>query len=124
MSASGSCRLRPRRETDLAGWSARIPDRCPGRLLQAQGIAAGVSRTSRISWSGMPGLRCAGALVELDHARLGAFGHVRTPIDFSVDRPQPFRAPSIGEHSREVALEIGGLEPERFAACRSQGVFS
>jgi crotonobetainyl-CoA:carnitine CoA-transferase CaiB-like acyl-CoA transferase len=110
--------------TDLAGWSAGIPDQVLADLLQAQGIAAGVVQDIEDLVDRDAGLRARGALVELDHARLGRFGHVRTPIDFSVDGPQPFRAPSIGEHTREVLLGIGGVEPERFAALQESGVFT
>lgn len=110
--------------TDLAAWSARIPDDALAGLLQAQGIAAGMVQDIEDLLERDAGLRARGALVELDHARLGRFGHVRTPIDFSVDRSQPFRAPSIGEQTREVLLGIGGLEPERFAALQESGVFS
>jgi crotonobetainyl-CoA:carnitine CoA-transferase CaiB-like acyl-CoA transferase len=110
--------------TDLAGWSAKIPDQVLADLLQAQGIAAGVVQDIQDLMERDAGLHARGALVELDHARLGRFGHVRTPIDFSVDRPQPFRAPSIGEHTRDVLLGIGGVEIERFAALQESGVFS
>ena len=110
--------------TDLAGWSAKIPDHVLADLLQAQGIAAGVVQDIQDLMERDAGLRARGALVELDHARLGSFGHVRTPIDFSVDAPEPFRAPSIGEHTRDVLLGIGGVEPERFAALQESGVFS
>jgi crotonobetainyl-CoA:carnitine CoA-transferase CaiB-like acyl-CoA transferase len=111
-------------DTDLAGWSARMPDHVLADLLQAQGIAAGVVQDVVDLVERDAGLRVRGALVQLDHARLGRFGHVRTPIDFSLDRPQPFRAPSIGEHTREVAVGIGGLEPERFVTLQESGVFS
>ena len=110
--------------TDLAGWSARMPDRVLVDLLQGQGIAAGVVQDIEDLVERDAGLRGRGALIELDHACLGRFGHVRTPIDFSVDGLRPFRAPSIGEHTREVLLEIGGVEPERFAALQESGVFS
>lgn len=110
--------------TDLAGWSSRIPDHVLADLLQAQGIAAGVVQDIEDLVERDAGLRVRGALVELDQARLGRFGHVRTPIDFSVDAPQPFRAPSIGEHTREVFLEIGRVEPDRFATLQESGVFS
>jgi crotonobetainyl-CoA:carnitine CoA-transferase CaiB-like acyl-CoA transferase len=110
--------------TDLAAWSAKIPDDVLADLLQAHGIAAGVVQDIEDLLERDAGLRARAALVELDHARLGRFGHVRTPIDFSVDRPRPFPAPAIGEHTREVLIGIGGLEPERFAFLQESGVFS
>ena len=111
-------------DTDLAGWSARMPDHDLADLLQSHGIAAGVVQDIEDLVERDAGLRARGALVELDHARLGRFGHVRTPIDFSLDESRPFRAPSIGEHTREVVIGLGGLEPERFITLQESGVFS
>jgi crotonobetainyl-CoA:carnitine CoA-transferase CaiB-like acyl-CoA transferase len=108
---------------DVAQWSAGMADHVLVEHLQAQGIAAAVVQDIEDLVERDPGLRARRALVELDHARLGRFGHVRTPIDFSLDVPRPFRAPSIGEHTQEVMLEIAGMEPERFAALQASGVF-
>jgi crotonobetainyl-CoA:carnitine CoA-transferase CaiB-like acyl-CoA transferase len=82
--------------------------------LQAAGIAAGVVQDIEDLLEHDEALRARGALVELDHPKLGAFGHMRTPISFSRDRPQPFRAPGMGEHNREIALQVAGLDPEHF----------
>jgi crotonobetainyl-CoA:carnitine CoA-transferase CaiB-like acyl-CoA transferase len=109
--------------TDLERWSARVSDHVLVELLQAQGIAAGAVQDIEDLMERDPGLRQRGALIELDHARLGRFGHVRTPVDFSRDTPQPFRAPSIGEHTREILLQVAGVPPERFAALEKSGVF-
>ena len=54
--------------------------------LQAAGIAAGVLQDIEDLLERDPQLRARGALVELPHPRLGAFGHMRTPISFSVDQ--------------------------------------
>ena len=109
---------------DVAAWSAKLDEGVVVELLQAKGIAAGAVVDIEDLVERDSGLRARGALVELDHARLGLFGHVRTPIDFSIDRPRPFRAPSIGEHTREVMLEVAGIEPEHFAALERLGVFA
>jgi hypothetical protein len=47
---------------------------------------------------------------------------VRTPTSFSSDCVAPFRAPALGEHNREIALEIAALSPERLAALYALGV--
>jgi crotonobetainyl-CoA:carnitine CoA-transferase CaiB-like acyl-CoA transferase len=107
-----------------ADWSAKLSEQEIVDLLQQHGIAAGMVQDIEDLVEHDPGLRARGALVELDHDRLGRFGHVRTPIDFSVDALRPFRAPSIGEHTREVMLEIARIEPERFSALQASGVFS
>ena len=70
-----------------------------------------------------PQLAERGALVTLDHPALGPFGHIATPIRFSRDRFEPFRAPGMGEHSRAIAHELCGLDAGRIAALDQAGVF-
>jgi crotonobetainyl-CoA:carnitine CoA-transferase CaiB-like acyl-CoA transferase len=91
-------------------------------LLQQAGIAAGVAQDIEDLMEHDPALAARGALIELPHPKLGAFGHVRTPISFSIDRCVPFRAPAIGEHNREIALGEAGLTPERLAQLDAAGV--
>jgi crotonobetainyl-CoA:carnitine CoA-transferase CaiB-like acyl-CoA transferase len=67
-------------------------------------------------------LRARGALVELPHPKLGAFGHVRTPISFSLDGQQPYRAPGLGEHNAEIICGAAGLDDQRYAELESAGV--
>jgi crotonobetainyl-CoA:carnitine CoA-transferase CaiB-like acyl-CoA transferase len=69
-----------------------------------------------------PGLSARGALVELDHPLLGAFGHMRTPITFSRSAVQPYRAPALGEHTHELARTLCELAPARIAELEAKGV--
>jgi crotonobetainyl-CoA:carnitine CoA-transferase CaiB-like acyl-CoA transferase len=92
-------------------------------LLQRKGLAAGVVQDIEDLLDGDPSLRARGALIDLPHPKLGRFGHVRTPITFSRDRVAPFRAPSIGEHSRDVALTLAGIDAVRFAKLTDEGLF-
>jgi hypothetical protein len=46
-----------------------------------------------------------------------------TPIRFSRDRVEPYRAPGMGEHVKEIARSICGLPAERIAELAEQGVF-
>ncbi|HYP80691.1 MAG TPA: hypothetical protein VEQ17_10405, partial [Steroidobacteraceae bacterium] len=70
-----------------------------------------------------PGLTARGALMDIEHARLGRFGHVRTPVSFSRDRVETFRAPSLGEHSRQIAGELAGMDAGRIEDLERAGVF-
>ena len=92
------------------------------RRLQAEGIAAGVLQDIQDLMEDDPGLAKRGALMDIEHARLGRFGHVRTPISFSRDRIEAFRAPNLGEHSREIA-GLAGMDAGRFESLESLGVF-
>lgn len=105
----------------LAEWTRERDDHELVAELQQMGIAAGVVQDIEDLVDKDETLRARGALVELPHGKLGAFGHVRTPIDFSVDRVAPFKAPAIGEHTREIALDVAGLSAERYAALEAQG---
>jgi len=91
--------------------------------LQQQGIAAGVVQDIEDLMERDNHLQQRGALVQLPHPHLGPFGHVRTPIAFSLDTPTPFRAPGIGEHNVDIASTIAGLSPGEIAALSDSGVF-
>ncbi|MDX1562732.1 MAG: CoA transferase, partial [Gammaproteobacteria bacterium] len=91
-------------------------------LLQQQGIAAGIVQDIEDLVERDPGLRARGALVDLPHAKLGSFGHVRTPLTFSLNVATPYRAPALGEHTREIALSAAGLDAERLAELEAEGV--
>ena len=107
----------------LAEWTREHDDVELVELLQSEGLSAGVVQDIEDLVERDAPLRRRGALVDLPHPKLGRFGHVRTPIGFSRDAPAPYRCPSIGEHTREIALTLAGLDPERFAALEAEGVF-
>ena len=109
--------------TDIAAWTAGQEDHDLMQRLQAAGIAAGVVQDIEDMFDRDPNLQERGALVPIEHARLGVFGHLRTPIAFSRDRIHPFRPPNLGEHSHEVARQLSGLSQERVQELESAGVF-
>ena len=106
----------------LEVWSAAHADAALVERLQQQGIAAGVVQDMQDLVERDPGLAARGALVTLDHPKLGAFGHVRTPMSFSRDLNRPFRAPALGEHTWEVARSLAALTDERLHALQKLGV--
>jgi crotonobetainyl-CoA:carnitine CoA-transferase CaiB-like acyl-CoA transferase len=113
----------PARDAVLARWAAARADADAVEQLQQLGIAAGVVQDMEDLFERDPQIRARHALVPLDHALLGRFGHVRTPIEFSASRPQPFRAPSIGEHNRQIAEALCGLPAARIDELERLGVF-
>ncbi len=108
---------------DIGAWTAQRQDHAIAAELQAAGIAAGALQDCEDLIERDPQIAERGALVMLDHAVLGPFGHVATPIRFGRDTMQPFRAPSMGEHSRQIAGSICGLEEARIDELDEQGVF-
>jgi crotonobetainyl-CoA:carnitine CoA-transferase CaiB-like acyl-CoA transferase len=107
----------------LRVWTSTKPERELAAQLQLLGIAAGAVQDIEDLTERDPQLTGRGAMVMLDHAVLGAFGHMRTPITFSRTRVQPFRAPSLGEHSREIAASLCDIAPPRIEALDALGVF-
>ncbi len=92
-------------------------------LLQSSGIAAGAVQDIEDALEHDAGLQARGALVTLQHALLGPFGHVRTPLDFATTPLAPYRAPSLGEHNAEIAITVAGIDPARVAELAALEVF-
>ncbi|NLG74825.1 MAG: CoA transferase [Xanthomonadaceae bacterium] len=114
----------PQKATNaLRQWTGAQHERELAEQLQAAGIAAGPVQDIEDLIEHDPQLASRGALLTLDHAVLGPFGHMRTPITFSRSRIEPFRAPSLGEHGREIAATLCGLSAERIEALEALGVF-
>jgi len=106
----------------IADWTREREDLELAATLQQEGIAAGVVQDIEDLMERDRSVRERGTLVDLVHPKLGRFGHMRTPITFSIDRAAPYRAPSLGEHTRQIALELAGLSAERLAALEELGV--
>jgi crotonobetainyl-CoA:carnitine CoA-transferase CaiB-like acyl-CoA transferase len=106
----------------LAEWTREQDEAALAAELQAEGIAAGALQDIEDLMERDATLRARGALVELPHPKLGAFGHMRTPMSFSRDRPQPYRAPGMGEHNATIIQEVAGLGAQRYAELEAAGV--
>jgi crotonobetainyl-CoA:carnitine CoA-transferase CaiB-like acyl-CoA transferase len=104
-------------------WSADQNDAELAEALQREGIAAGVVQDMADLVDRDPVIAARGALVMLDHPKLGAFGHVRTPLTFSVDDTRPYRAPALGEHTWEVGRTVAGMTDDRLRELQKLGVF-
>ncbi len=107
----------------IAAWTGGQDDHALAERLQAAGIAAAMVQDVEDLIERDPQIAHRGALVPIDHALLGRFGHLRTPIGFSRTPFQPYRAPSIGEHGAAIARDIAGLDADRIAALDAAGVF-
>jgi len=91
--------------------------------LQEANIAAGVVQDIEDLMEVDPQLAARGSLLPIEHAKLGTFGHMRTPISFSRSRIEPYRAPNMGEHSAGIAQKLCGLSGARVVELESLGVF-
>jgi crotonobetainyl-CoA:carnitine CoA-transferase CaiB-like acyl-CoA transferase len=108
---------------DVAAWTSSRTDQAIAEQLQAAGIAAGALQDCEDLLDRDPQIATRAALAPLDHAVLGRFDHLVTPIRFSRDGFVPFRAPSMGEHSHQIARELCGLGEAEIAALEDKGVF-
>jgi crotonobetainyl-CoA:carnitine CoA-transferase CaiB-like acyl-CoA transferase len=122
--AADEARLRAVAGGDPAAWAASRADREVMTLLQEADIACGALQDCEAMIEADPQLAGRRALVDLDHPLLGRFGHVNTPIAFSLDRFEPYRAPSLGEHGVEILREICGFDEARIAALQEAGVLT
>jgi crotonobetainyl-CoA:carnitine CoA-transferase CaiB-like acyl-CoA transferase len=111
------------RDTALSLWCSAREDHEAAELLQSLGIAAGVVQDMQDLFDKDPTIRERGSLMPLVHPVLGIFAHMRTPIDFSSSRPRAFRAPSLGEHNRQIAAALCGLTAARTEELEKLGVF-
>ena len=64
-----------------------------------------------------------GAVVEIDHPRLGPVREVATPLRVGDERRTPGPGPARGEHTDDVMRELCGYSAERRAELRAAGVF-
>ena len=108
---------------DIAAWTAAREDHAIAEQLQAAGFAAGALQDCEDLLENDPQIATRASLAPLNHAVLGEFAHLITPIRFSRDQFAPFRAPSMGEHSHQIAREISGLGEAEIAELDTKGVF-
>ncbi len=111
------------RDVVIAGWTINQEGAALVELLQAAGVAAAELHDMEDLFERDPQLRVRGSLRPIEHALLGVFGHIRTPISFSQCEPDMYRAPGMGEHSHVIAREIAGLAESRIAELEALGVF-
>jgi crotonobetainyl-CoA:carnitine CoA-transferase CaiB-like acyl-CoA transferase len=111
------------REHRLAAWSAPRSGEQLVEALQGAGIAAGLAEDIEDLLEHDPQIQARGSLTPLDHAQLGKFGHMRTPISFSRSGFAPYSAPRIGEHNEWICRSLARLSAEQYAALVRQEVF-
>ena len=107
----------------LAVWTATQDASALAERLQSEGVEAGAVQDIEDLLEHDGALAARAPLVQLEHPILGRFGHMNTPMHFSRTSFQPFRAPSLGEHSRAVAIEVAGLSAARADELQGCGVF-
>jgi crotonobetainyl-CoA:carnitine CoA-transferase CaiB-like acyl-CoA transferase len=111
------------RDAAIEAWSSPQEGNALMVALQRAGFAAGLVQDIEDLLERDPQLAARRSLVPLQHAVLGTFGHMRTPLTLSRTQLQPFRAPGIGEHSLSISREVCGLDAARVVQLQSLGIF-
>jgi crotonobetainyl-CoA:carnitine CoA-transferase CaiB-like acyl-CoA transferase len=71
----------------------------------------------------VPGALEEGRLVEYEHAQLGTVRQVPSPLKLSNAEPPVQPAPSRGEHTEQVLVDLCGYLPDRVRELAAAGVF-
>ena len=69
-----------------------------------------------------PQVAARGAVIEVEHPRLGAVRQIASPLKLDGRRRSARPGPARGEHSVEVLRELGGYEQAEIAALAAKGV--
>jgi crotonobetainyl-CoA:carnitine CoA-transferase CaiB-like acyl-CoA transferase len=120
---SGDDEVLARVDAGLAAYTCQHEEFALMCSLQAAGIAAGVVQDVEDVLQRDPQLRCRPAFARIDHSLLGPFEHQTTPYHLARTPGRMSRAPSLGEHTGHVCLEILGLDPALYEALSDAGLF-
>jgi crotonobetainyl-CoA:carnitine CoA-transferase CaiB-like acyl-CoA transferase len=91
------------------------------QLLDARGIPCGAVNDVAAALA-EPQVGARGSVVGYEHPLLGEVRTVATPLRLE-ERPDPRRAPRLGEHTADVLAELCGYSRERIDALAAAGVF-
>lgn len=111
-------------EAEITAWTAGRDRWEITRALQAEGVAAYPSMTSR-DLANDPHLRERGIFVELEHPEVGVRIHIGIPWQMSgtpcaVESP----APLLGQHTDEVLRTVLTMTDDQVAGLRERGVLT
>ncbi|HTE41708.1 MAG TPA: CoA transferase, partial [Steroidobacteraceae bacterium] len=106
----------------VATWTVTQDAFAAMQRLQTVGVAAGVAQTAGDLLTRDPQLKARQAMVDVEHAVLGVFGHQSPPYKLLLTPASVRRAPNLGEHSREVCLELG-FTADDFDRMHAAGAF-
>jgi crotonobetainyl-CoA:carnitine CoA-transferase CaiB-like acyl-CoA transferase len=68
-------------------------------------------------------VKARGAVVEIDHPRLGPLRELASPLRLSGTAPPLQRAPARGEHTEDVLADLCGYDAERIQRIARGGAF-
>ena len=107
----------------ISEWTAQYTDYDVMKEMQAAGVPAGVVQTMDDIVDHDPQLKQREFLLAIKNPVLGVFGHPSPAYKFSKTKARVHHAPSIGEHTEFICINILGLSDKEFAELVGQNVF-
>ena len=109
-------------ENLISQWTIQYTDYEVMRKMQAAGVPAGVVQTMADILDNDPQLRERDFLLPIKNPELGVFGHPAPAYKLTKTRARVRHAPSMGEHTEYICINILGLSDEEFAELVGQNV--
>lgn len=110
-------------ENLISQWTFLYTDYEVMYKMQEAGVPAGVVQTMADIVDNDPQLKEREFLVPIKNPVLGVFGHPTPPYKLLKTKARVRYAPSMGEHTEYVSINILGLSDEEFAELVGQNVF-
>jgi benzylsuccinate CoA-transferase BbsF subunit len=110
-------------ESLISRWTALYTDYEVMNKMQEAGVAAGVVQTMADIVDNDPQLKEREFLLPIKNPVLGVFGHPTPAFKLTKTKAKVRRAPSMGEHTEYVCLNILGLSDEEFAELVGKDLF-
>jgi len=109
-------------ENSISQWTVQYTDYEVMRKMQAAGVPAGVVQTMADILDSDPQLRERDFLLPIKNPELGIFGHPAPAYKLTKTGARVRHAPSMGEHTEYICINILGLSDEEFAELVGQNV--
>ena len=110
-------------ERRIGEWTAIQEAEAIMKACQSSGVPAGVLQDAGDIVDCDPQLAARGFLTPLEYGSLGVFGHQTHPYKLSKTPSCLSSAPTLGQHTREVSLNILGISESEFEELTKDGVF-
>ena len=110
-------------ENLVSQWTSRRTDYEVMNAMQAAGVPAGIVQTMADIVDKDPQLKERTFLVPIENPHLGVFGHPTPAYKLTKTPARVSHAPSMGEHTEHICIDILGLSDQEFVELMRENVF-
>ena len=107
----------------VSRWTSQHADYEVMNAMQAAGVPAGVVQTMADIVDNDPQLKEREFLLPVENSHLGVFGHPTPAYKLTKSKARVTHAPSMGEHTEYICIDILGMSDEEFAELVGDNVF-